>query len=95
MSTDASLYNTENLTKRGRGRPPGSKNKSTLAAKELIQGVADGLGGLDRMKAWAKEDPLNERAFWQSIYPKLLPLTVAGQLDMNVNWPVLPPQIER
>jgi hypothetical protein len=36
------------------------------------------LGGTDRLIAWAQEDPLNERAFWSSIYPKLLPLQVAG-----------------
>jgi hypothetical protein len=27
---------------------------------------------------WAKEDPVNERAFWASIYPRLLPLQVTG-----------------
>ena len=47
------------------------------------------------MAAWAKEDPQNTRAFWTHIYPKLLPLTVAGQLDLSVNWPVMPPAIER
>ena len=33
------------------------------------------------MVAWAKSDPANERAFWATIYPKLLPLTVAGDKD--------------
>lgn len=69
-----------NLTpgKPGPGRPPGSRNKSTVAAKEAIALAAQGLGGTDRLIAWAKEDPLNERAFWSSIYPKLLPLQVHG-----------------
>lgn len=33
------------------------------------------------MIEWAKEDPANERVFWGSIYPKLLPLQVAGDPD--------------
>ena len=62
----------------GRGRPKGSLNKTTVAAKEAIQLAAEGLGGTERLIAWAQEDPLNERAFWASIYPKLLPLQVVG-----------------
>jgi hypothetical protein len=64
--------------KPGPGRPPGSRNKTTVAAKEAIALAAEGLGGTDRLIAWAQEDPLNERAFWSSIYPKLLPLQVTG-----------------
>jgi len=33
------------------------------------------------MTQWVREDPLNERAFWSSIYPKLLPLQVGGDKD--------------
>ena len=87
--------NPASIARRGRGRPKGSPNKVQQSAKELIAAVAQKLGGMERMATWAKEDPLNERAYWTNIYPKLLPLTVAGQLDMNVNWPVMPPQIER
>lgn len=65
----------------GRGRPKGSLNKTTVAAKEAIQLAAEGLGGTERLIAWAQEDPLNERAFWASIYPKLLPLQVVGDPD--------------
>jgi len=62
----------------GKGRVKGSLNKTTRTAKEAIALAAEGLGGTDRLIAWAQEDPLNERAFWSSIYPKLLPLQVAG-----------------
>lgn len=65
----------------GPGRPKGSRNKSTQAAKKLIQAVADGLGGADRMLAWTQEDPANERAFWTSIYPKLLPVQLQGDKE--------------
>jgi hypothetical protein len=75
---------SDNLTRAGRGRPKGSQNKTTKIAKEMIAEAAEKLGGLERMVNWAKEDPLNERAFWSSIYPKLLPLQVDGALDHNV-----------
>lgn len=60
------------------GRVKGSLNKTTRTAKEAIAMAADKLGGVDRLVAWAQEDVLNERAFWASIYPKLLPLQVQG-----------------
>jgi hypothetical protein len=62
----------------GKGRPAGVPNKNTTAAKDAIALAAEGLGGTDRLIAWAKEDPLNERAFWTTIYPKLLPVQVTG-----------------
>lgn len=65
--------------KPGPGRPPGSRNKTTVIAKEAIALVADKLGGVDRMVAWAKEAPDNEKAFWTQVYPKLLPLQVGGE----------------
>ena len=68
----------DNLTAKGRGRPKGSVNKVGKAAKDVIAQAAEGLGGAGRMLAWAKEAPENEKAFWATIYPKLLPLTVSG-----------------
>ncbi len=65
----------------GKGRKKGSVNKTTATAKEAIALAAEGLGGTKRLQAWAKEDPLNERVFWGTIYPKLLPLQVAGDPD--------------
>ena len=62
----------------GMGRKKGSLNKTTRSVKEAIEYAAQGLGGAERLIAWAKEDAKNESAFWSSIYPKLLPLTVAS-----------------
>jgi hypothetical protein len=76
------------------GKPKGALNKTTRAAKEAIAFAAEGLGGAERLVAWAQEDPKNEAAFWTSIYPKLLPLQVAGELGLSVTWPVPPPPIE-
>lgn len=67
--------------KPGPGRPKGSVNKTTAAAKAVIEEAAAGLGGADRLLEWAKEDAKNEHAFWSSIYPKLLPLQVSGDPD--------------
>lgn len=69
---------TDNLPNGGRGRPKGALNKTTLAAKEAIALAAERLGGADRLVEWAKEDTANERVFWGTIYPKLLPLQVNG-----------------
>ncbi|HTI82974.1 MAG TPA: hypothetical protein VL614_21170 [Acetobacteraceae bacterium] len=61
------------------GRTKGTPNKTTTAAKEAISLAAEQLGGTDRLVSWAKEDPANERVFWGTIYPKLLPLQVSGE----------------
>ena len=61
------------------GRQRGTPNKTTSVVKDAIQLAAEGLGGWQRMMAWAKEDPLNERVFWGQVYPKLLPLQVTGE----------------
>lgn len=63
----------------GQGRPKGKQNPTTVAVKEAIALVADKLGGAERMAVWAQEDPQNERLFWGTIYPKLLPLQVSGE----------------
>lgn len=68
--------------KKGEKRPNQGKRgpaKTTLAAKDAIARAADELGGADRLVAWAQEDPANERVFWGTIYPKLLPLQVTGE----------------
>lgn len=61
------------------GKPKGALSKTTKAAKDAIAQAADELGGSDRLVAWVKEDPSNERVFWGTIYPKLLPLQLTGE----------------
>lgn len=75
---------TANLTNAGKGRPKGSLNKRTTAAKDAIAEAAEKLGGTNRLVAWAKEDEANERMFWGTIYPKLLPLQVNGDMEHKV-----------
>lgn len=70
------------------GRPKGAMNKLQKAAKEAIEEAAEQLGGVNRLVEWAREDPLNERLFWGSVYPKLLPLTAHLSGQFNVTWPL-------
>lgn len=79
----------------GRGRPKGSPNRVAKAAKEAIEEAAEKLGGVDRLVAWAKEDPLNERAFWSTVYPKLLPLTTQVSGSMTIQWPLSRSKLEQ
>lgn len=51
----------------------------TMAAKDAIARAADALGGADRLVEWVQADPANEKAFWTTIYTKLLPLQVTGE----------------
>jgi hypothetical protein len=80
--------------KRPPGRPKGSQNKLQVEAKEVIAAAAACLGGTSRLIAWVNEDPKNEHAFWATIYPKLLPLTVTANGTLSINWPVSVPKIE-
>jgi len=69
---------------RNKGRPKGSTNKNTQAAKDALQMVYDNLGGAKRMLDWVKSDPQNERIFYGQIWPKLLPLTVGGDKESPI-----------
>jgi hypothetical protein len=70
--------NTGQFGKGNTGKPKGALNKTTQAAKDAIAQAAEELGGAARLVEWVKEDPSNERVFWGTIYPKLLPLQVNG-----------------
>ena len=78
------IENENNLTRKGAGRPKGTPNKLAKAAKDAIAEAAEKLGGVDRLVEWAKEAPENEKAFWATIYPKLIPVTLAGDKDNPV-----------
>ncbi len=85
----------DNLTNKGKGRPKGSLNATTRSAKEAIERAAEGLGGADRLIEWAQEAPENERVFWGTIYPKLLPLNANVSGNWNINWPLPPTTLDK
>lgn len=80
-SGGANIKTRGNLPARGPGRPKGTPNKISAAAKDIIARAAEDLGGCKRIVDWAKEDPKNEHAFWSSIYPKLIPVQLSGPDD--------------
>jgi hypothetical protein len=57
----------------------GALSKTTKTAKEAIALATPRVWVVHAPDRLAQEDPLNERAFWSSIYPKLLPLQVTGE----------------
>ena len=77
----SNLIENKNLTRKGAGRPKGSPNKVNKAAKDAIADAAEALGGSSRLVDWVKEDPANEKAFWTTIYPKLVPVTLGGDSE--------------
>lgn len=68
----------------GPGRPKGVPNKTTSLAKSVIAEAAEQLGGTQRLVQWARENQGNERVFWGTIYPKLLPLQVNADIEANI-----------
>lgn len=74
-----------NLPGPGPGRPKGVPNKLTSLAKSVIAEAADRLGGADRLVEWARESPSNERVFWGTIYPKLLPLQLNADIEARMS----------
>lgn len=81
--------NTGRFGKGNPGKPKGALNKSTRAAKDAIEAAAEALGGAARLTSWVLEDPANERVFWGTIYPKLLPLQVTGKDDGPIEYTVI------
>lgn len=63
----------------GAGRKPGVPNALSTAAKDVIQQASERLGGVDRLVTWVQSDPANEKVWWGTIYPKLLPLQLTGE----------------
>lgn len=60
------------------GRKAGTPNKATATAKAAIEQVFSGLGDAAALQEWAQSDPDNLKAFYVSIWPKVLPLQVNG-----------------
>lgn len=61
----------------GPGRPKGSKNKVTLAAKEALLLAFEGAGGVAALTQFAREQPAHFYAIWGRIIPK--PVEVQGE----------------
>jgi hypothetical protein len=74
------------------GRKRGTPNKTTSATKRVIAEVAERLGGADRLYEWSREDAENERSFWVTIYPKLLPLDIEAGVSGDIRVTFVKPE---
>lgn len=68
----------------GPGRPKGQVNKVTREAKEMIALAFEGLGGLERLIETADKSDSMRMTFYTQLYAKLIPVSVQGQVDVNV-----------
>lgn len=59
----------------GKGRPKGSRNKTTVAAREAFQHAFDGLGGVDSLIVWAQEN----RTEFYKLFGRLIPVEHSGE----------------
>jgi hypothetical protein len=65
----------------GKGRPKGSKNKTTANIKAAIEEAFDKAGGVDYLVRLAAEDP---RTFC-SLVGKVIPTTISGDQENPVS----------
>lgn len=66
---------------RGKGRPKGSKNKTTVAVKDAVLGALDEVGGRDYLVTVARENP---RAFC-ALLGRLIPTEVKAEHGGDVS----------
>ena len=62
----------------GPGRPRGTRNKLTLAAKEALEYAFAKIGGQDALAAWAKKNPTEFYKLFAKLIPARQELTGAG-----------------
>ena len=63
----------------GKGRPKGAVNKTTAAVKEALSMAYEGMGGVERLTAWAGENPTEFYKLWT----KLLPQEINAAVEVN------------
>lgn len=66
--------------KPGPGRPKGSANKTTKAAREAFALAFDAIGGAKALAKWARD---NETEFYK-LYARLIPVEVSGDPDTPI-----------
>jgi hypothetical protein len=59
------------------GRPKGVPNKLTTAAKEAFALAFEGVGGVEKLTEWGRENP----GEFFKLYARLIPIDVSGSLE--------------
>ena len=62
---------------RGRGRPPGSRNKVTATVKAALEDAFEGIGGVENLMTWAQANPTE----FYKLYVRMLPLELRAELN--------------
>lgn len=52
------------------GRQKGTPNKVTVEVKEALQAAFEGIGGVPKLQAWAKEEPGEFYKLWVKTLPQ-------------------------
>jgi len=73
------------------GRPKGSQNKLTKAAKEAFQAAFDELGGVQALVNWGKRKP---DAFY-ALYARLIPVDNQHSGNLNLAWPLAKSNLDK
>lgn len=60
------------------GKPKGLSNKMTIAAREAFQLAFEGMGGIEGLIAWGRENP-NE---FYKLYGRLIPVDIRAGLQV-------------
>ena len=74
----------ENLTNKGRGRPKGAQNKSTVAIKEMLLASLDQVGG----QAYFQQQAIENPNAYMSLIGKIIPAEVKNQITGADGGPV-------
>lgn len=74
----------ENLTRRGAGRPRGSRNKSTLAIKQALSDSFEELGGKDWLLELARSEPKTYAQLIGKVIPAELHAKHSGDVSLTV-----------
>ncbi len=68
------------------GRKKGTPNKVTASVREGLEAAFAGLGGVDHMTNWAKENPTE----FYKLLTKLIPVQVTGEeggpVELKISW---------
>lgn len=80
------MANTENLTRKGMGRPPGSQNKVNKALKEMILEALDNAGGTAYLAEQAEKSPSAFLALVGKVLPMELKAEHSGGTSLEIRF---------
>lgn len=69
---------------RGKGRPKGAQNKTTVAVKDALTEAFAGLGGVAHLQSWANDNPTEFYRIWSKLLPTEFKADVPGGITVIV-----------